>query len=230
MSVLSSENLWQTEVSYVAEGSYAIEHFPVIVSDEFSFIFYNHPSNRNSEQFYSVARLENESGTIVLNKELEFTGSWVDADLTRSGEVIFAYAPKTISSSTYTTIGIFDEDLDLETYSTFGASEVSPKLLKRIEWWKHYTSINDSTMDNNPAPGNKRGGLTTILEKSLGAVAKGGNSRFDLRALFKKSISNLTPGIPGFFSTNTFLVVIGRGGSWKSSTRLNTCSHRTNAT
>tara|TARA_B100001142_G_scaffold277289_1_gene286789 strand:+ start:994 stop:2535 length:1542 start_codon:yes stop_codon:yes gene_type:complete len=50
------------------------------------------------------------------------------------------------------------------------------KLIKRIEWWRHYTSINDSTMDNNPAPGNKKGGLTTILEKSLGAVAKGGNS------------------------------------------------------
>jgi altronate hydrolase len=50
------------------------------------------------------------------------------------------------------------------------------KLIKRIEWWRHYTSINNSTMDNNPAPGNKKGGLTTILEKSLGAVAKGGNS------------------------------------------------------
>ena len=50
------------------------------------------------------------------------------------------------------------------------------KLIKRIEWWKHYTSINNSSMDNNPAPGNKKGGLTTILEKSLGAVAKGGNS------------------------------------------------------
>ena len=50
------------------------------------------------------------------------------------------------------------------------------KLIKRIEWWRHYTSINDSTMYNNPAPGNKKGGLTTILEKSLGAVAKGGNS------------------------------------------------------
>jgi len=56
------------------------------------------------------------------------------------------------------------------------SQETADKLLKRIEWWKHYTSINDSTMDNNPAPGNKRGGLTTILEKSLGAVAKGGNS------------------------------------------------------
>ena len=56
------------------------------------------------------------------------------------------------------------------------SQETADKLIKRIEWWKHYTSINDSTMDNNPAPGNKRGGLTTILEKSLGAVAKGGNS------------------------------------------------------
>tara|TARA_Y100000389_G_scaffold68797_1_gene65319 strand:- start:2202 stop:3743 length:1542 start_codon:yes stop_codon:yes gene_type:complete len=56
------------------------------------------------------------------------------------------------------------------------SQETADKLLKRIEWWKHYTSINDSNMDNNPAPGNKRGGLTTILEKSLGAVAKGGNS------------------------------------------------------
>ena len=31
-------------------------------------------------------------------------------------------------------------------------------------------------MDNNPSPGNKVGGLTTILEKSLGAVAKGGST------------------------------------------------------
>jgi altronate dehydratase len=54
--------------------------------------------------------------------------------------------------------------------------EVADKLLKKIEWWKHYTTINNSSMDNNPAPGNKKGGLTTILEKSLGAVAKGGNS------------------------------------------------------
>ena len=56
------------------------------------------------------------------------------------------------------------------------SQETADKLLKRIEWWRHYTSINDSSMDNNPAPGNKKGGLTTILEKSLGAVAKGGNS------------------------------------------------------
>ena len=56
------------------------------------------------------------------------------------------------------------------------SQETADKLMERLEWWKNYTSINNSTMDNNPAPGNKRGGLTTILEKSLGAVAKGGKS------------------------------------------------------
>ena len=50
------------------------------------------------------------------------------------------------------------------------------KLNDQIKWWKHYTKINDGSLDNNPSPGNKKGGLTTILEKSLGAVAKSGNS------------------------------------------------------
>ena len=53
---------------------------------------------------------------------------------------------------------------------------IADKLLERISWWEHYTKINDGSMDNNPSPGNKRGGLTTILEKSLGAVAKGGTT------------------------------------------------------
>ncbi|MEO6021652.1 MAG: UxaA family hydrolase, partial [Burkholderiales bacterium] len=52
--------------------------------------------------------------------------------------------------------------------------EVGEKLIARIKWWEDYTARNDGDMDNNPSPGNKAGGLTTILEKSLGAVAKGG--------------------------------------------------------
>ena len=52
--------------------------------------------------------------------------------------------------------------------------EVGEKLIERIRWWENYTSINGGSMDNNPSPGNKAGGLTTILEKSLGAAAKGG--------------------------------------------------------
>ena len=54
--------------------------------------------------------------------------------------------------------------------------EVARKLLDRIEWWKWYTSIFGADMDNNPSVGNKEGGLTTIAEKSLGAVAKGGST------------------------------------------------------
>ena len=54
--------------------------------------------------------------------------------------------------------------------------EIGLKLVERIRWWEDYTTRNFGSMDNNPSPGNKRGGLTTILEKSLGAVAKAGTS------------------------------------------------------
>ncbi len=56
------------------------------------------------------------------------------------------------------------------------SAEVGQKLIDRIRWWEDYTARNEGEMDNNPSPGNKRGGLTTILEKSLGAVAKGGTA------------------------------------------------------
>ena len=55
-------------------------------------------------------------------------------------------------------------------------NEVIKKIIDHIKWWKQYTKINKGSLDNNPSPGNKKGGLTTILEKSLGAVAKSGNS------------------------------------------------------
>ena len=52
--------------------------------------------------------------------------------------------------------------------------EVGEKLIERIRWWEDYTARNNAEMNANPSPGNKAGGLTTILEKSLGAAAKGG--------------------------------------------------------
>lgn len=73
-----------------------------------------------------------------------------------------------------------------ETPEVFGAEhlltrrartpEVAQKLLDQIEWWKGYAAAGGGSLDNNPSPGNKAGGLTTILEKSLGAVAKGGQA------------------------------------------------------
>jgi len=53
---------------------------------------------------------------------------------------------------------------------------VGDKLIGLICWWQDYTTRNRGSMDNNPSPGNKKGGLTTILEKSLGAAAKGGTT------------------------------------------------------
>ncbi len=57
------------------------------------------------------------------------------------------------------------------------------KLIGLIDWWQDYTARNHGSMDNNPSPGNKQGGLTTILEKSLGAAAKGGTT--PLTGVFK---------------------------------------------
>ena len=73
-----------------------------------------------------------------------------------------------------------------ETTEIYGAEQIllartgdentAARLIKKIEWWEDYTSRNGYEIDNNPTPGNKAGGLTTIAEKSLGAVAKGGTT------------------------------------------------------
>lgn len=73
-----------------------------------------------------------------------------------------------------------------ETPEIFGAEHlltrraesdaVAQQLLERIAWWQSYTQMHGFDLDNNPSPGNKVGGLTTIMEKSLGAQAKSGNS------------------------------------------------------
>ncbi len=55
-------------------------------------------------------------------------------------------------------------------------AEVARKLIDRIRWWEWYTGLFGCTPDNNPSPGNKEGGLTTIYEKSLGAIAKAGST------------------------------------------------------
>ncbi len=66
------------------------------------------------------------------------------------------------------------------------------KLIGLIRWWEDYCARNKGSMDNNPSPGNKQGGLTTILEKSLGAAAKGGTS--PLTGVYKYAERVTTPG------------------------------------
>ena len=70
--------------------------------------------------------------------------------------------------------------------------EVGEKLVSIIRWWEDHARMHHATIDNNPSPGNKEGGLTTIYEKSLGAVAKGGQS--PLAAVYKYAEPITTPG------------------------------------
>ena len=73
-----------------------------------------------------------------------------------------------------------------ETTETYGAEhlftrravsrEVGEKLVELMKWWEEYTAKNGAEINANPSPGNKAGGLTTILEKSLGAMAKAGST------------------------------------------------------
>ena len=57
--------------------------------------------------------------------------------------------------------------------------EVGEKLLARIAWWEAHCARNNARMDNNPSAGNKAGGLTTVLEKSLGGIAKAGTTNLN---------------------------------------------------
>ena len=70
--------------------------------------------------------------------------------------------------------------------------EVGQKLVDTINWWEDYTKRNGGEMNNNPSPGNKAGGLTTILEKSLGAAAKGGTR--NLAGVYAYAERVTTPG------------------------------------
>ena len=70
--------------------------------------------------------------------------------------------------------------------------EVGEKLIERIRWWEDYCTRNGGEMNNNPSPGNKAGGLTTILEKSLGAAAKGGTT--NLTGVYRYAEQVTMPG------------------------------------
>ncbi len=71
--------------------------------------------------------------------------------------------------------------------------EVGEKLIDLIRWWENHARQHNSSIDNNPSFGNKEGGLTNICEKSLGAVAKGGQS--PLAAVYKYAEPVQTPGL-----------------------------------
>jgi altronate hydrolase len=78
------------------------------------------------------------------------------------------------------------------------SQEIGEKLIERVRWWEEHARIHKCSINNNPSHGNKEGGLTNIYEKSLGAIAKGGQS--PLAAVYKYA-EKIT--IPGFCFMDT---------------------------
>jgi altronate hydrolase len=96
--------------------------------------------------------------------------------------------------------------------SRAASTEVSRALMERIEWWESYTAAEEGHMDNNPSPGNRAGGVTTIEEKSLGAVAKGGSS--PLQAVYRYAEPVTAKGLvfmdtPGYDPVSVTGIVAG---------------------
>ncbi|MFV0295806.1 MAG: UxaA family hydrolase [Hyphomicrobiaceae bacterium] len=105
--------------------------------------------------------------------------------------------------------------------------EVGEKLVDIIKWWEDYTARARMSMDNNPSPGNKLGGLTTILEKSLGAAAKGGTTTLNAVYRYAEPITEKgfvfmdTPGYDPVSATgqvaggcNVLAFTTGRGSAY----------------
>ncbi len=109
-----------------------------------------------------------------------------------------------------------------ETSEIYGAEQlltrrarnpsVAHKLLERIEWWKKYCANYGEELDNNPSVGNKAGGLTTIAEKSLGAVAKGGSTALEAVFDYAEPVTQkgfVVMDTPGFDPASVTGIVAG---------------------
>jgi altronate hydrolase len=109
------------------------------------------------------------------------------------------------------------------------SDDIAAALVDRINWWTEHAARDGASLDNNPSPGNKAGGITTILEKSLGAVAKAGSTPLNDVLDYAQSVT--APGLsfmdsPGFDpcsatgqiagGANLILFTTGRGSVFGS--------------
>ncbi len=143
-------------------------------------------------------------------------GLVVDKIVTQGGTAVLSETPEIFGAEHLLTQRVIDV-------------EVAQKLIRRFEWWNERSQLLDFSLDNNPSPGNKRGGLTTIFEKSLGAVAKGGSTpliavyEYAERVTRKGLVFMDTPGFDPVSATgqlaggcNVIVFTTGRGSVFGS--------------
>jgi altronate hydrolase len=108
--------------------------------------------------------------------------------LGRASDLVVAAGGKVVLSETPEIYGA--ENLLLERAAS---ADIAQDLIDRLHWWEGHAAANGTNLDNNPSPGNIEGGITTILEKSLGAVAKAGSS--PLMSVIDYAAPIATPGL-----------------------------------
>src|SRR6185312_7497953 len=117
-----------------------------------------------------------------------YSGITANTSLGAAADLLVAEGGAAILSETPEIYGA--EHLLIQRAETAAVAEA---LRERIAWWESHAAQTGGSLDNNPSAGNKAGGLTTILEKSLGAVAKGGTS--PLRAVYEYAERVSSPGL-----------------------------------
>jgi len=96
-------------------------------------------------------------------------GQVADLIVAEGGTVVLAETPEIYGAEQLLTCRVAGD-------AEHPAEAVGQKLIERLRWWQRHAAASGFSLDNNPSPGNKAGGLTTIYEKSLGAVAKAGST------------------------------------------------------
>lgn len=143
-------------------------------------------------------------------------GSGADRIVAAGGKVILSETPEIFGA----------EDLLLRRAAS---RDIADALIARLAWWEAYAASSGADLDNNPSPGNKAGGITTILEKSLGAVAKAGSTPLNAVVDYAQAVTR--PGLtfmdsPGYDpcsatgqiagGANLILFTTGRGSVFGS--------------
>jgi altronate hydrolase len=153
-----------------------------------------------------------------------YSGLTANPALGAAADWLVAAGGKVILSETPEIYGAEDLLLGRAASATVGQA-----LLDRLEWWEGYAARDGADLNNNPSPGNRAGGITTILEKSLGAVAKAGTSPLNAVVDYAETVTE--PGLtfmdsPGYDpcsatgqiagGANLILFTTGRGSVFGS--------------